>query len=110
MRIPLTLCLMLSGFLRAEEPPIEVNPNRPTFANPALTTQSGVAELEWGVQRSTFRDAGPSFGTPTLLKLGLAKDLELLAKENNLEAAANQLPALQSALEAAMAELKGLRQ
>ena len=77
MRIPLTLCLMLSGFLRAEEPPIEVNPNRPTFANPALTTQSGVAELEWGVQRSTFRDDGPSFGTPTLLKLGLAKDLEL---------------------------------
>jgi HPt (histidine-containing phosphotransfer) domain-containing protein len=41
---------------------------------------------------------------------GLAKDLELLAKENNLEAAANQLPALQRALEAAMAELKGLRQ
>jgi hypothetical protein len=77
MRIPLALCLVLSGLLRAEEPPIEVNPNRPTFANPALTTQSGVAELEWGLQRSAFREDGPSFGTPTLLKLGLEKDLEL---------------------------------
>lgn len=77
MKIPWVLLLTLSFTLRAEDPPIEVNPNRPTFANPALTTQPGVAELEWGLQRSTFRDDGPSFGTPTLLKLGLVKDLEL---------------------------------
>jgi hypothetical protein len=77
MRIPLALCLLLSPSLRAEDPPIEVNPNRPTFANPALTTQPGVAELEWGVQRSTLRDEGSNFGTPTLLKFGLEKDLEL---------------------------------
>ena len=77
MRIPLSLCLLFSLALRAEDPPIEVNPNRPTFATPALTTQPGAAELEFGLQRSTFRDDSTSFGTPTLLKLGLEKDLEL---------------------------------
>ena len=77
MRISLTLCLLLSPSLRAEDPPIEVNPNRPTFANPALTTQPGVAELEWGLQRSMLRDDSINFGTPTLLKFGLEKDLEL---------------------------------
>jgi hypothetical protein len=71
------LLLLFTLALRAEDVPIEVNPNRPTFANPALTTQSGVAELEWGLQRSTYRDDSTSFGTPTLLKLGLVKDLEL---------------------------------
>jgi hypothetical protein len=77
MKIPWTLILALSLTLRAQDPPIEVNPNRPTFANPALTTQPGLAELEWGLQRSTLRDEGHDFGTPTLLKLGLMKDLEL---------------------------------
>ncbi|WLT30546.1 hypothetical protein [Geothrix sp. PMB-07] len=77
MKIPVALFLVFSFALRAEDPDIEVNPNRPTFANPALTTQAGVAELEWGLQRSAFREDGPSFGTPTLLKLGLSKDLEL---------------------------------
>ena len=77
MKIPCALILALSLALRAQDPPIEVNPNRPTFANPALTTQQGLAELEWGLQRSTFREGGSSFGTPTLLKLGLMKDLEL---------------------------------
>ena len=77
MKIPSALILALSLLLRAEEPPIEVNPNRPTFANPALTTQSGVAELEWGLLRSRLSDGGTDFGTPTLLKFGLEKDLEL---------------------------------
>jgi hypothetical protein len=77
MRFLLALCLLVSLALRAEEPPIEVNPNRPTFATPANTTQAGVVELEWGVQRSTLRDDSTSFGTPTLLKFGLVKDLEL---------------------------------
>ena len=77
MKIPCALILALSLALRAQDPPIEVNPNRPTFANPALTTQQGLAELEWGLQRSAFREGGSSFGTPTLLKLGLMKDLEL---------------------------------
>lgn len=71
------LLLACSLALRAEDPPIEVNPNRPTFTNPALTTQPGLVELEWGLQRSAFREGGSSFGTPTLLKLGLVKDLEL---------------------------------
>ncbi|WP_243294192.1 transporter [Geothrix mesophila] len=76
--LSLALSLALALALGAEEPPpIEVNPNRPTFANPALTTQPGLAELEWGVQQSHLREEGPSFGTPTLLKLGLAKDVEL---------------------------------
>ncbi len=76
--LSLALSMALAPALRAEEPPaIEVNPNRPTFANPALTTQPGLAELEWGLQQSHLREDGPSFGTPTLLKLGLAKDVEL---------------------------------
>jgi hypothetical protein len=77
MRTRLLTCLCLACALRAGDPPIEVNPNRPTFANPALTTQSGVAELEWGGQQSELRDGSSTFGTPTLLKLGLLKDLEL---------------------------------
>jgi hypothetical protein len=71
------LILLLALGLRAEDVPIEVNPNRPTFATPANTTQAGVAELEWGLQRSTLRDDSTSFGTPTLLKFGLVKDFEL---------------------------------
>ena len=66
----------------AEEPPIEVNPNRPTFATPARTTQLGVAEIEWGVDRSTFRGGADAFLTPTLLKLGLADDFELRIATN----------------------------
>lgn len=77
MRIQLLACLFLSLTLRAEEPPMEVNPNRPTFANPAHTTQSGQAELEWGGQQSLLRDGSSSFGTPTVLKLGMAKDMEI---------------------------------
>jgi hypothetical protein len=69
--------LTCSLALWAEDPPIEVNPNRPTFATPANTTQPGLTELEWGLQRSTLRDDSTSFGTPTLLKFGLLKDLEL---------------------------------
>jgi len=76
MKLPWTLALTSALALQAQEAPIEVNPNRPTFATPAATTQPGVAELEWGLQRSTFRDGGTSFSTPTLLKLGLMKDLE----------------------------------
>lgn len=76
MKIPWPLALPLALALQAQDAPIEVNPNRPTFATPAATTQPGVAELEWGVQRSAFRDESSSFGTPTLLKFGLMKDLE----------------------------------
>ena len=70
-------CLVLGLGLRGEEPPVEVNPNRPTFANPALTTQPGLAELEWGLQRSAFRDGSTGLQNPTLLKFGLGKDVEL---------------------------------
>jgi hypothetical protein len=71
------LAIFLPAMLAAEEPPIQVNPNRPTFATPALTTQAGVAELEIGVQRSAARDPERLSFTPFLLKIGLAKDLEL---------------------------------
>ena len=77
MKIQWLLSFPLAFALQAQDVPIEVNPNRPTFASPALTTQPGVAELEWGLQRSTFRDDSTSFATPTLLKFGLIKDLEL---------------------------------
>jgi len=69
--------LPLPPLLRAEDPSFEVNPNRPTFATPALTTQPGVAELEGGLAHSAFKDGSKAFQTPTLIKLGLAKDFEL---------------------------------
>ena len=85
-----TLCLSLLAIhgilaapdLTAQNLPIEVNPNRPTFASPALTTQAGVAELEWGVQQSEWRSESAAFSTPTLLKLGLANDFELRISSN----------------------------
>ncbi len=66
----------------AQEPPIEVNPNRPTFATPAHTTQLGVAEIEWGLQQSFLRGATTAFTTPALLKLGLETDFELRLSTN----------------------------
>src|SRR5476651_553376 len=91
----LAFLLLLALGLQAQDAPIEVNPNRPTFATPAATTQPGVAELEWGLQRSTFRDEGTSFSTPTLLKLGLVKDFELrLAAPTYLRLAPTDGPAV----------------
>ena len=68
----------------AEEPPFVVNPNRPTFATPALTTQEGVVELEFGLQRTLARDGGTAAFTPYLLKLGVLKRLELRIGGNGL--------------------------
>jgi hypothetical protein len=76
MRAHLFLALAPLAFAQ-DAADITVNPNRPTFANPALTTQPGVAELEFGLQRSTFRDGSTAFAEPTLLKLGAAKDFEI---------------------------------
>lgn len=80
----LGLVLLLPLALAAEEPPIQVNPNRPTFATPALTTQLGVAELEIGLQRSAARDEERLSFTPFLMKLGLLKDVELRVGGNGL--------------------------
>lgn len=77
MRIPPALGFVLALALGAEEAPIEVNPNRPTFATPALTTHRGQVELEWGGQLTKLRDDSRNAGSPILLKLGLMKDLEL---------------------------------
>ena len=45
--------LLLALPLAAQDPDaITVNPNRPTFATPARTTEAGVLELEAGLQRS----------------------------------------------------------
>ena len=64
--------------------PIQVNPNRPTFATPAQTTQRGVAELEAGVERSALRDESDLFYDPYLLKLGLLSSFELRVGGNGL--------------------------
>jgi len=70
------LALALPAGLRAGEP-IQVNPNRPTFATPAGTTQIDVAELEYGLQDTLPREGGNVAFTPFLLKLGLTKRFEL---------------------------------
>lgn len=74
--------LLLASFAHAQDQAITVNPNRPTFSTPALTTQVGVAELEWGVQQSYLHVSSQAFSTPTLLKLGLVKDFELRVSSN----------------------------
>jgi Putative MetA-pathway of phenol degradation len=68
----------------AQQPPIEVNPNRPTFATPATTTQFGVAELEFGVQQSFLHEGSTAFTSPTLLKLGVAEDFEIRLSTDGL--------------------------
>ena len=84
----LSLGVLVAGamapFLAADDPPIEVNPNRPTFATPALTTQSGVVEVEFGLEHTDLRDGGDLSYSPFLLKLGLLKHLELRVGGNGL--------------------------
>ena len=80
--IAFALAMLHPAALFAQEPPIQVNPNRPTFATPALTTQVGVAELEIGLERSVARDRERLSFTPLLLKIGLLKNLELRAGGN----------------------------
>jgi hypothetical protein len=77
------LSLSLATGARADDP-IQNNPNRPTFATPALTTQSGVMELESGVQHSDGRGGEDRSWSPFLLKLGLLKRLELRVGGNGL--------------------------
>lgn len=69
--------LALAGCAALGAQDITVNPNRPSFANPATVTMPGVAELEFGLQRTLYPDASRSDYQPTLLKLGLTQDLEL---------------------------------
>src|SRR5262249_11383556 len=44
----------------------------------------GVIELEFGLQRSSFRDGSDLFWTPALLKLGLLRRVELRIGDNGL--------------------------
>jgi hypothetical protein len=72
----LALVMGAPSWLTAESPPIQVNPNRPTFATPGLTTQIGAIELEFGLQHSAFRGGAGLSLSPYLLKLGLLESLE----------------------------------
>ncbi|HJU83807.1 MAG TPA: hypothetical protein VJ600_06330 [Holophagaceae bacterium] len=74
---------LLGAALCAQD--ITVNPNRPSFANPATTTMPGVAELEFGLQRTLQPDGSRSDYQPTLLKLGLTEDFELRLGWNGWE-------------------------
>ncbi len=77
-----------------------------------------MAELRSALQKQdveAFRRAAHSlksnsatFGASRLS--GLAKELEMLGKEQKLDEAAPKLPAVEEALHATEAELKGLRQ
>ncbi len=78
-----TLVLVIAPRAFADGPPIQVNPNRPTFSTPALTTQAGVAELEFGLAHSALR-LGDIDSSPFLLKLGVVKRLELRIGGNGL--------------------------
>ena len=73
---------MAASLALSAQDPITVNPNRPSFSTPSLTTQEGVAEVEWGVQHSKLPEGLWSQGTPALLKLGLVPDFELRISSN----------------------------
>jgi hypothetical protein len=79
----IAVALALPAALAAADP-IQVNPNRPTFATPAQTTQRGVAELEVGVEHTAWRDDADLFFTPYLLKLGVLSGFELRLGGNGL--------------------------
>jgi Putative MetA-pathway of phenol degradation len=80
----LTAVLLLPTSVLAQGDEIQVNPNRPTFATPAQTTQSGVAELEFGLQYNRARDGGGLASSPYLLKFGLGDRVELRLGGNGL--------------------------
>jgi hypothetical protein len=77
------LILGPAPFAFADSTPIQVNPNRPTFSTPALTTQEGVAELEFGLAHSEL-DTADLDSSPFLLKLGVLKRVELRIGGNGL--------------------------
>jgi len=69
--------LLLAMPLMAQDPgAITVNPNRPTFATPARTTEEGVLELEAGLQRTEAKDGSRADFEPLLLKLGQTSRFE----------------------------------
>lgn len=75
--LAILLALVSSMSAAAQDPDvITVNPNRPTFATPAKTTQVGVLELEAGLQRSLYRYGSRSDFEPLLLKLGQSARFE----------------------------------
>ena len=55
----------------------------------------------------TLKSTSATFGADGLS--GLAKELEMLAKDNKLAEAGSKLPAVEEAFQAVEAELKGLR-
>ena len=80
--LALMALLPLKGLAQDDE--IHVNPNRPTFATPASTTEVGVAELEFGLQHNRARDGSGLSSSPYLLKLGLSPRFELRLGGNGL--------------------------
>jgi len=56
----------------------------------------------------SLKSSSATFGARGLSEM--ARELEMLAKENNLSEAATKLPALERALHSVETELKGLRQ
>lgn len=87
-RVRLLLCLtpvlLVPTTVRAQGDEIQVNPNRPTFATPAQTTESGAAELEFGLQYNRARNGGGLASSPYLLKFGLGDRVELRLGGNGL--------------------------
>jgi HPt (histidine-containing phosphotransfer) domain-containing protein len=55
----------------------------------------------------SLKSNGATFGASHLSDL--ARDMEMLGKENKLDEAARQMPSLEGVLQAVAAELKGLR-
>ena len=74
-----TLAIFAAGTLRAQEAadPHQVQPERPTVATHAFTVARGWAEIETGMELDRLHGAGDAFSTPTNIKIGLARRVQL---------------------------------
>ncbi len=74
------ICLALvlaAAPLAAQRDPYAVLPERPTVATHAWTVAPGWFELETGIEWDRNPDGGRAFSTPSLLKIGVARRLQL---------------------------------
>ena len=80
------LAIVLFGVVRASgaPPPQVINPDRPGIADGSATVNSGVFQIETGVERDDD-DSQHTSSTPTLLRYGLTNSFELRVETNGYQ-------------------------
>jgi hypothetical protein len=88
MRIALTLLIALCAVTTVAADDQLINPDRPGIADGSTTVDKGTFQIETGVERD---DSSPErdLSTPTLLRYGLGKALELRVEGNGYQHVVN---------------------